>query len=121
MGRRRPSGRRSRATRRLLLAGVLIAIALAYIGPVRDYLDQRSELQGYQAALHAAEAKRDRIAKQIDALEQPAVLEARARELDMVRPGERSFLIDGLHGLPSPRAEARREERTIWARNLGLV
>jgi len=121
MGRRRPPGRRSRATRRLVLAGVLIAVTLAYVGPVRGYLEQRSELQGYQAALRSAEAQRDRIARQIDALEQPAVLEARARELDMVRPGEQSFLIDGLHGRPTPRVEAKREERSIWDRHLGLV
>jgi cell division protein FtsB len=121
MGRRRLPGRRSRAARRLLLAGVVIAITLAYIGPVRGYLEQRSELQGYQAALRSAEAQRDRIARQIEALRQPAVLEARARELDMVRPGEQSFLVDGLRGQPTPRVAAEREERSIWDRHLGLV
>jgi cell division protein FtsB len=119
MASRRPLGRRALSTRRLVVLGALIAVVLAYLGPVRGYVDQRSELQGYQSSLRAAEAERDRIARQIDALEQPAVLEARARELDMVRPGERSFLIDGLRA-PAPKPEAKHEGRSIWDRLLGL-
>ena len=116
---RRLEGRRARTTRRFIVLGALIAVVLAYLGPVRGYFEQRAELQGYQSALRAAETERDRIARQIDALEQPAVLEARARELDMVRPGERSFLIDGLQPA-APKPEPRHEGHSIWDRFLGL-
>jgi cell division protein FtsB len=119
MASRRPAGRRARSTRRLIVLGALIAVVLAYLGPVRGYFEQRSELQGYQTALRAAETERDRIARQIAALEQPAVLEARARELDMVLPGERSFLIDGLKP-EAPKPEARHEGHSLWNRFLGL-
>jgi cell division protein FtsB len=119
MARRRPATAGSRTARRLFVLGVLIAIVVAYLGPVRGYLDQRSELQGYQSALRSAEAQRDHIARQLTALSQPAVLEARARELDMVRPGEHSFLIDGLRSHPAPGSLARDRSR-LWGRYLGL-
>ena len=111
--------RGARHARRLIVAGILIAVTLAYLGPVRGYLDQRSELHSAQASLHDMEATRDRIKRQLAALDQPAVLEARARELDLVRPGERAYV---LQGLPSsaPRPVPKRHDRSLWDRLLGL-
>jgi hypothetical protein len=69
---------------------------------VRGYLHQRSELAEQRAALTALEARRDALGRQLVALRRPEVLEARARELGLVRPGERTFLI---RGLPEPGEE----------------
>jgi hypothetical protein len=69
---------------------------------VRGYLHQRSELAEQRAALATLEARRDALGRQIVALRRPEVLEARARELGLVRPGERTFLI---RGLPEPGEE----------------
>jgi hypothetical protein len=116
MGRRR--GRLGRTTRRLFLVGVIVAVAVAYVGPVRGYLHQRSELAGYRTALTGLESKRDRLARQIAAIDQPAVLEVRARELDLIRPGERRYVLRGL--APPPRPVPRRDDGGLWNRFLDL-
>lgn len=77
------------------MAGVLTALLLGYIGPVRGYLEQRSTLRQEQARLHDLEQTRDALRTQIADLGQPAVLEARARELGLVEPGERAFVVRG--------------------------
>ncbi len=59
------------------------------------YLDQRAELREQQARLADLEAKRDSFRRQIAQLGQAPVLEARARELGLVMPGERAFLVRG--------------------------
>ncbi|MCU0308264.1 MAG: septum formation initiator family protein [Thermoleophilia bacterium] len=81
---------------RLLAIGVLIGILVAYVGPVREYLSAREELRRHQVQLTAAQQERDRIGARLRALREPAVLEARARELGMVRPGEKPFVVKGL-------------------------
>ena len=52
MGPIRPPGAAPIRVRRIIVAGVLTALLLGYIGPVRGYLDQRSTLQQEQARLH---------------------------------------------------------------------
>jgi hypothetical protein len=102
------------------VAGVILAIAIAYVGPVRGYLDQRAQLRSSQTALRQAQAERNRIARQLANLDQPAVLAAHARELDLVRPGERAYV---LQGLPSetPRPAPKRDERSLWDKILDLL
>jgi cell division protein FtsB len=77
------------------VAGVLTALLLGYIGPVSGYLDQRATLRQEQARLHDLQQTRDALRTQIADLGQPAVLEARARELGLVEPGERAFVVRG--------------------------
>jgi hypothetical protein len=68
---------------------------LGYLGPVTGYLGQRSELRDERARLAALEDRRDAVRAQLTALDEPAVLEARARELGMIVPGERAFVVTG--------------------------
>jgi len=91
-----PRRARTVRLRRLFVAGVALAILISYLGPVRGYLHQRSDLRGYEAQLRTAEDRRDHIQAQLRALDNPVVLEQRARELDMIRPGERQFVIRNL-------------------------
>jgi cell division protein FtsB len=77
------------------VAGVLTALLLSYIGPVRGYLDQRATLRHEQERLRELVQTRDALRTQIADLGQPAVLEARARELGLVEPGERAFVVRG--------------------------
>ncbi|HTI34343.1 MAG TPA: septum formation initiator family protein [Miltoncostaea sp.] len=82
---------------------MLTALLLGYIGPVRGYLDQRSTLQQEQSRLQDLQHTRDALRTQIADLGQPAVLEARARELGLVEPGERAFVVRGdLDPTPAP-------------------
>lgn len=73
----------------------MTAILLGYIGPVSGYLDQRAELARQQARLADLEARRDAFREQIAQLGKAPVLEARARELGLVMPGETAFLVRG--------------------------
>lgn len=77
------------------MAGLLTAFLLAYIGPVKGYLDQRSELRDQTAKLAQLEQRRDALRAQLRALGRSDVLEARARALGLVRPGERAFIVSG--------------------------
>ncbi|MDX6645361.1 MAG: Septum formation initiator [Miltoncostaeaceae bacterium] len=79
-----------------MMIGVVVAIAVSYVGPVRGYMAQREALRVQEAQLRALEARRDRLAAEVRALATLPVLEQRARKLGMVRPGEHAFIIQGL-------------------------
>jgi len=79
-----------------MMLGVVVAIAISYVGPVRGYLAQRDALRTQEAQLSAMEARRDKLAADVKSLTTLPVLEQRARELGMVRPGEHAFVIQGL-------------------------
>ena len=66
------------------------------------YFDQRAELRDETAKLVQLERERDSIKEQLAALDQPAVLEARARALGLIAPGERAFLVRGSLDPPAP-------------------
>jgi len=68
---------------------------LGYVGPVSGYLSQRSELRQETARLKALERNRDSYRRQIADLNKTDVLEARARELGLIKPGERAFIVRG--------------------------
>ena len=90
--------------KKLLIVGLFVGIALAYIGPVRDYLAQKEQLHAQQVALIKARQVRDGLSVKIRALKDPQVLEARARELGMVRPGETPYAVRGIkHPSPPPK------------------
>jgi hypothetical protein len=72
------------------------------VGPVRGYLEQRGELRDERAKLAALEERRDEFRAQLEALDTPEVLETRARELGLVRPGERALLVRGDLEPPPP-------------------
>jgi septum formation initiator len=90
-----------------MMMGVVVAIAVSYVGPVRGYMAQREALHGQEAQLRALEARRDRLAAEVRALATLPVLEQRARKLGMVRPGEHAFIIQGLEPRPGPGRRAR--------------
>jgi cell division protein FtsB len=105
---------------KLLLVGVLTAIAVGYVGPVRGYLEQRSELAQERSTLESLERERDQLDRQIAALDRPRVLESRARMLGMVKPDERAFVV---RGLPDERPAVRPSDdrQSIWDELLGRL
>ncbi|MEQ8835144.1 MAG: septum formation initiator family protein [Miltoncostaeaceae bacterium] len=86
----------------------MTALAIAYIGPVLGYFDQRSELHREQARLEMLETEKRSILSQIAAADTVEVLEIRARQQGLVRPGERAFAIRG-ELEPEPAAEPEPE------------
>ena len=82
---------------------------LGYIGPVMGYLDQRAELRDETAKLTVLERERDGFKEQLAALDQPAILEARARALGLIQPGEKAYLVRGSLD-PRPTAASGRDD-----------
>jgi cell division protein FtsB len=79
-----------------------VGLIVGYVGPVRGYLAQRSELAQERAGLARLETARGRLVRRLDALNDPVVLEVVARELGFVRPGERVFYIAKGPRKPAP-------------------
>ena len=94
----------------------------AYVGPVRDYMQQKSQLREQQVQLIEARKVRDGLAKQIKALGREDVLEERARELGMVRPGETPYAVRGIKKpAPPKKASADDGDTGVWGFVTGLI
>jgi cell division protein FtsB len=95
-GRRRTRPSRSALALRWIGALVLVAIAVAYVHPLRAYRDARADVTDRRAEVerleHANEALEDRLAR----AGTPEFVEREARRLGLVRPGERLFVVTGI-------------------------
>jgi cell division protein FtsB len=91
------------------------------VGPVRDYLRQKEQLRAEQVDLIEARTVRDDLSRQIKALAQPAVLEARARELGMVRPGETPYAVRGITTPQLPPKEPVDDRTGVWGFITGIL
>ncbi len=87
---------------RVVVFGLLTALVSGYVEPIQGYLAQRDELQRHQARLAALVDQRAEVREQIRLINTPAVLEKRARELGMVKPTERAFVVRGDLEPPMP-------------------
>ena len=95
----------------MIFAGILTAVVLSYIGPVRAYLAQRGELAQESVRLERLEDRRETLQRQVRASDRAQFVERRARELGLVREGERAYLIQGLDQVERRAVEERRAER----------
>jgi cell division protein FtsB len=111
---RSPLVTRSLSPKRLFILGIVIALGVSYLGSVRGYLAQRDELSRQQVALTAMIAERDSIRARLQSLDDPAVAEARARELGFVKVGEKPIRVTGLELAP-PAAAPRRTGGGFWS------
>ncbi len=81
---------------RVALLLVLGLILLLYVGPARSFVSTWQDAKEKRADVHRLTAENRRLQARRHALEDPRTLEAEARKLGMVRPGERAFVIQGL-------------------------
>jgi len=81
---------------RVALLVVLVGLLGLYVGPTRSYLGARQEAG--QRTAEVAELRREnrRLRARREALADPQALEREARRLGMVRPGEKSYVIEHL-------------------------
>ncbi len=86
---------------------------MSYLGAVRGYLEQRHELARQQVALRSMVDQRESIRARLAQLKNPSVVEARARELGYVMPGERPLRVTGLEHTPRP-AAPRHDTGGFW-------
>lgn len=84
---------------RLSRYGLLIVFAgllILYVNPLRSYVGTVQESKQRQSQVQALEREQAALEARKRALVNPDVIEAEARRLGMVRPGERPFVVRGL-------------------------
>ncbi len=101
-GHRKAVSRAVRQTRRLFILGVLIALVVSYIGPIRGYQSRKTELRAQQVTLSKLLKERDALRAQVAGGQSKASREQRARELGFIKPGERQFRVNNIE--PDPTA-----------------
>ncbi len=79
---------------RLALLAVLFAIVLLYIPPVTHWIQQSQTADRERAQVRSLTRERARLRAQLRAMTGPGSLERQARELGMVKPGERPYIIE---------------------------
>ena len=75
---------------------VFALIVYLYIGPARTWLSTYADAKRQRAAVAELKAENARLRKAKRDLQGAAALEREARELGMVRAGERAYVIEGL-------------------------
>jgi cell division protein FtsB len=96
------AGPRLRVTgRAVVLAGIVVALLVASVGVVRQYLAQRAAIDRLEARVEALQNQRVALERRIERLNDPEYLERLAREcLGMVAPGEIAFVVPEEQGAP---------------------
>jgi cell division protein FtsB len=92
--RRRPS--RSSLALRWLSVAVFLAIALAYVRPVRAYLHGRSDVAAGKAEVAVLAAKKRALARRLELAGRSEFVVREARELGLVKPGETVYIVKGI-------------------------
>lgn len=83
---------------RYALLIVFVGLLFLYVNPARSYISTMQESKKRQAHVATLEAENRRLEARKRELTRPDVVEAEARRLGMVRPGERAFVVRGLPG-----------------------
>jgi cell division protein FtsB len=81
---------------RTALLVLLLVVALAYVGPARSLFSTWRASNAKQAQLRALEREHAALLRRASELRDPRTLQAEARGLGMVKPGERSYVVRGL-------------------------
>jgi cell division protein FtsB len=83
---------------RVALLCVLAGVVYLYIGPTSNWISTWRESKARHAALAELKAENARLKARRAELRKPRTMEAEARRLGMVRPGEKAYVIEGLPG-----------------------
>ncbi|HEY3019032.1 MAG TPA: septum formation initiator family protein [Solirubrobacteraceae bacterium] len=81
---------------RIVLLCVLCGLAVLYVGPARSYVQALGQAKAREAEVRALQREHDRLEARRRALNRPGVIEAEARRLGYVKPGERPYVIEDL-------------------------
>ena len=80
---------------RLALVAMLLVILFLYIQPISNWFQQRSTAAHSRAELNALRQEHDRLSTRLHQLTNLGAIEAQARQMGMVRRGERPYVILG--------------------------
>jgi cell division protein FtsB len=82
---------------RWLVLGVALFIGFLYYRPLSSYLETRQELERRAAEVRELKDERLALARRLAGAEDAAAVERHARRLGLVRPGEKLFIVKGIH------------------------
>lgn len=94
MRRRTAADRRARLLR-WLGAAVVLAIAIAYVQPIRAYFDAKDDVATRKAERSTLLREQAQLRRELALAQTESFLEREARRLGLVRPGERLFIVSG--------------------------
>jgi len=77
---------------------VLVVVAALYVQQALAYFSARSQADQQRSTVLQLERQNAQLSREQKALGNPMTIQRDARELGMVRPGERPFVITGLAG-----------------------
>ena len=83
---------------RVGLLVVLAVVAGVYIQDALSYLSTRSQAEQQEAIVHRLTRANAQLVREQKSLSNPATIVQYARQLGMVKAGERSYVIMGMHG-----------------------
>jgi hypothetical protein len=72
------------------------AIAIAYVQPIRAYMDARTDVAERRAEKRALLRRQAALEHRLELAGGEAFVEREARRLGLVRPGERLFVVKGV-------------------------
>jgi cell division protein FtsB len=81
---------------RTALLVLLLLVALAYVGPARSLLSTWRDSNAKQAHVRQLQREHEALVQRVRELRDPRTVQAEARRLGMVTPGERSYVVRGL-------------------------
>jgi cell division protein FtsB len=86
------------SARRLVVLGLVVLIALLYAGPLRSYYDKRELVRSEHARVAVLRSQHDALQRQLKRAATTEAVERAARCLFYVKPGERLYIVKGIHG-----------------------
>jgi cell division protein FtsB len=76
----------------VVLAAIVLVLGIAALGPVRNFMAQRAEIDRLEQRITELETERSQLRRQVERIRDPEYVERLARQcLGMVRPGEIAF------------------------------
>lgn len=92
-----------RRLRMLVIVGIIGALVISYVGPIRGYHSRMSELRDQQQNLNSLIKQRDALRDAVSGPQTVEVIEQRARELGFMRPDEIQYRVRKID--PDPAAQ----------------
>jgi cell division protein FtsB len=90
---KRPRRLRGPLARRWFAVAALVLVGLLYYRPLHDFVDARSQRAARLAAVRKLQKEQAALQKRLRRASSDAALEAAARQLGYVRPGEHLFIV----------------------------
>jgi len=100
---------------RWILLGLLVVLGvyLLFFTPVRTYIDQRGQMQAAQNRYEALSSTNGELRQRAEYLQTDAAIRQRARDYELVAPGQQAYAVMPPQAPPAPAAVPKRSDG-LW-------